>query len=200
MNAMYDVVCSVVIGGVVLSMLIGFNGNIAESAGSQTIKVIAQSNLTAVVSMLDNEFNKVGFRIGTQDSAIIYADSSKVTFISDLRNTGKIDTLSYSYDASGASGQLNKKTHILYRVLKPNGLAGGSTTSINLGITKFKFYYYNITGSPLTLPIAKTSLIKSMKVVLNVESTVPYKETTMKYLKLNPGVYWERNFKPMNLH
>ena len=200
MNAMYDVVCSVVIGGVVLSMLIGFNGNIAESAGSQTIKVIAQSNLTTVVSMLDNEFNKIGYRIGTQDSAIIYADSSKVTLISDLRNAGNIDTLSYYFNPSGRSGQLNTKTRILYRELRPKGLKGGSTTSINLGLTKFKFFYFDITGKPLAYPVANTSLVKSMKVALNVESTVPYKETTMKYLKLNPGVYWERNFKPMNLH
>jgi len=200
MNAMYDVVCSMVIGGVVLSMLIGFNGNIAESAGSQTIKVIAQTNLTTVVSMLDNEFGKIGYRIGTQDSAIVYGDSSKVTFIGDFKNTGKIDTLTYYFNPSAQSGQLNTKTHILYRTLRPQGLAGPSTISINLGVTSFKFYYFDITGKPLSLPIARPSLIKSMKVALNLESTVPYKETTMKYLKLNPGVYWERNYKPMNLH
>ena len=199
MNAMYDVVCSVVIGGVVLSMLIGFNGNIAESAGSQTIKVIAQSNLTAVVSMLDNEFSKIGYRIGTQDSAIIYADSSKITFIGDLKNVGNIDTLSYYFNPSAKSGQLNTKTHILYRALNPMGLKGMSTIAVNLGLTKFKFFYYDINGKPLSYPVSQTSQIKSMRVALNLESTVPYKETTMKYLKFNPGVYWERNYKPMNL-
>jgi len=199
MNAMYDVVCSVVIGGIVFLMLVGFNGNIAESAAAQTIKVIAQTNLTAARGILENEFNKMGYQIGSQDSAIVYADSNEIAFIGDFRNVGNIDTLDYLLNTTAPSGQANTTTRILYRTSTQMGSAP-TTESINLGITQFRISYFDMAGNPITVyPIAQTSLVKSVKVAINLESTVPYKETTMPYLKLNPGVYWERSFKPRNL-
>ncbi|MBI1804231.1 MAG: hypothetical protein HY033_12635 [Ignavibacteriae bacterium] len=198
MNAMYDVVCSIVIGGIVLVMLVGFNGNIAESAGSQTIKVIAQTNLTTVVSILDFDLRKLGYRITSADYAVALADSNKVRFIGDFGNKGKIDTIIYYFDPTTRSGHSNTKTRILYRTFIPQA-GTSSRMMINTGITKLQFAYYDKAGQPLALPVGNTSLIQSLKVSINEESTVPYKETTMKYLKFNPGVYWEQLYKPKNL-
>jgi len=41
MTAMYDLLCSIVIGGILLLMLVGFNGTITEQAGAQTVRMIA---------------------------------------------------------------------------------------------------------------------------------------------------------------
>ena len=198
MNAMYDVVCSVVIGGVVLVMLVGFNGNIAESAGSQTIKVLAQTILTAAVSVLNFDFDKLGYRISTGDCPFIQADSIRVTFLGDFRNLAKTDTLTYYFDPATRSGHENTKTRILYRTTIPQSKSASKIMS-NLGITKLRFSYYDASGQPMAFPISNMRLIKSLKVVLNQESTVPYKETTMQYLKFNPGVYWEQTYRPQNL-
>ncbi len=199
-NVLYDIVCSVVIGGIVLVMIIGFNSNIVQSATSQQIKYIAQTNLTTVTNILEYEFSKMGYRVfARSDSAIMYADSNKISFIGDFSDAGKIDTVVYSYDPVTASGQLNNKTHVLKRTYIPQG-SSPSTQAINLGITRFRIYYYNVHDTALvTNPVPQTSQIKSLKVAMNIESTVNYKETTMPYLKLNPGVYWERLIKPKNL-
>jgi hypothetical protein len=94
---------------------------------------------------------------------------------------------------------LNPKTRILTRTYIPQGKLGSSST-INLGLVGFRFSYFNKGDTVLTTnPVTRPAQIKSIKVAVNIESTVPYKETTMKYLKLNPGVYWERIIKPKNL-
>ena len=200
MNVIQDIVCSIIIGGIVLAMLVGFNSNVVQNASVQTIKVISQSNLTAVTSILDNEFSKMGYHIlGARDSSIIYADSNKIKFIGDFSNQGKVDTITYSLNPSALSGQFNLNTRILSRTYSPQG-SKSATESINLGMTRFRLWYYDKRGSALVgNPISDPSQIKALKVAINIESTVPYKETTMPYLKLNPGVYWERIIKPKNL-
>src|SRR6266581_3677738 len=120
MNALYDVVCSMVIGGIVLTMILGFNGNIVESAGVQTVRVMAQSNLTAVTSILEYDFRKMGYHVGNNpDSSIIYADSNKIKFIGDFTDKAKIDTIIYSFDPNAPSGKPNRNTHILTRTYIP---------------------------------------------------------------------------------
>lgn len=197
---MFDVVCSAVIGGIVLFMLVGFNSTIVEKAGTQTVKVMTQSNLTEVTSILEYEFRKMGYRVlGGFDSSIMYADSNKIRFIGDFRNQENIDTVIYYFDITKPSGKRNLNTHILYRTYIPKG-STPTTQSINLGITQFRLSYYKMLDTILTAnPIPQPSQIKVLKIALNVESTEPYKETTMPYLKLNPGVYWERTIRPKNL-
>jgi hypothetical protein len=180
-------------------MLVGFNSNIVESASVQTIKVMTQSNLTAVTSILEYEISKMGYGVYGKDSSIIYADSNKLKFTGDFLDHGTIDTITYAFNPTAASGQLNTKTRILSRTYAPQG-TNSSTSQINLGLVRFRMYYYNKGDTALTTnPVTRPSLIKSFKLAVNIESTVPYKETTMKYLKLNPGVYWERIIKPKNL-
>ncbi|MDI6765584.1 MAG: hypothetical protein QME52_01980 [Bacteroidota bacterium] len=193
MNAIYDVVCSVVVGGIILMMLFGFNGNVAESAASQTVKLVTQTNLTAFTDIMEYEFRKMGYRVGS--NIIIFADSLNIRFRSDVDNNGVIDTIQYYLDKNNPSGFENKNTRILYRKLN-----SGPLQRINLGITQFRITYQNIQGQPFTTyPVPTPSLIRSLTVVLSVESTFPFKESSMKYLKYNPGVYWERTMKPKNL-
>jgi hypothetical protein len=193
MNAIYDVVCSVVVGGIILMMLFGFNANVAESGASQTVKLITQTNLTSFTDILEFEFRKMGYRVG--NNIILYADSLNIIFRSDIDNNGVIDTIQYYLDNVKPSGFENKKTRILY-----HSINHGALQTINLGITYFRIKYQNSDGQPFTnYPVATPSLIKSLTIALSIESTVPYKESTMKYLKFSPGVYWERTIKPKNL-
>ncbi len=194
MNIM-DLIGSFIIGGIVLVMLVGFNGTIMEDAGAQTIKVMAQTNLTEVTNILDYEFRKMGYRVDSApDSSILYADSLKIIFAGDLDNNGSVDTVRYRFDPL-TSGYSNPNTHLLYKSINSQ-----PPQLINAGITRMRFWYYDASGAPLVSnPVASPSKIKSVKIAVNVESREPYKETTMPYLKLNPGVYWERTFKPQNM-
>ncbi len=193
MIAVYDVVCSVVIGGIILMMLFVFNGNVAESGASQTIKLMTQTNLTAFTDLMEFEFRKMGYRVS--NNIILFADSLNIIFRSDVDNNGVIDTIQYYLDIINPSGFENKNTRILYRKIN-----NGTPEKINLGITRFRINYQNNQGQPFTIfPVPTPSLIKSLTVALSIESTVPFIESSMKYLKFNPGVYWERTMKPKNL-
>ena len=196
MNALYDIVISVAVGGIVLAMLITFNGNIVQQGSAQTVKTMAQTNFTAVTGVLDFMFRKMGYRVTTgADSAIILADTNKIKFKGDFDNDGAVDTLTYYLNPTTPSGHANTNTRILYRTVNTQ-----STQTINLGITKFRLWYYDANGNPFTsYPVSRPSQIKSLKIALNVESTVPYRVSTEKYVKFNPGVYWERTYKPKNL-
>src|ERR1051326_4592468 len=201
MHALYDIVCSVVIGGIVMVMLVGFNGNIVQQAGTQTIRSMAQTNLTAVDDMLEYEFRKMGYGVAVPiDSAILFADSNKIKFQGDLGNDGGMDTLTYFFNGSAASGQVNPSTRVLYRTMSPQ-----PQQAINIGITQLKFFYYDSAGVQLSRPVSMTSKIKAIRISMNIESTadwihrVKLSQRTERYLKYNPGVSWERTFKPKNL-
>ncbi len=199
MNAMYDVICSAVIAGVVLAMLVGFNGNIAESAAAQTVKVLTQTNLTTVTKIIENDFRRIGYGIyaSPADSGIFYATDSSVTLKGGFGPNGEVGYVRYLWCPSENSYLPNKNTHVLHRIYN------GTDNHLNVGVTHVKFQYYEsngwidniITASPVPSP----SKIRTIKVILTVESTVPYTKTNEQYVKFNPGVCWERTFRPLNL-
>ena len=196
MSILYDIVISVAIGGILLAMLVGFNGNIAEQATAQTVKLLAQTNLTTLTNVVEYEFRKMGYLVPKNtDSAIVYADSNKITFKGDFDNNGTVDMLTYSLNLTGSSGNANTKTRILYRT--PNNQPA---SAINVGITRFRIWYYDRNGNPLTAnPLPRPSQVKYMRVGINLESTVPYKATREIYVTLNPGGCWEKIIRPKNL-
>ncbi len=196
MNSLYDIVISLTIGATIISMLIFFTTNVAQEGSAQTICLMTQTNCTSVTDILDFEFRKMGFRVpASHDSSIVFADSNKIKFKGDLNNDGTVDTLTYYLNTAAASGMANTNTRVLYKTLNLQ-----AAQPINIGITRFRLSYYDANGNAFTTyPVSRPSQIKSLKLALNVESTVPFKPTTQGYLKLNPGVYWERTFKPKNL-
>ena len=77
---------------------------------------------------------------------------------------------------------------MLYRTLN-----GGSAQSMNVGITRFRISYYDSSGALFAgNKVAAPSLIKSMKVAINMESKEPYDT-------LYTGVCWDRIIKPKNI-
>src|SRR5207249_4073852 len=101
---------------------------------------------------------------------------------------GSVDTITYYLNPTAVTGNANGNTRMLYRTLNSQ-----SAQSINVGITKLRLTYYDASGAPFTTyPVSRPSQIKSLKVSMNIESTVPYIVSNEKYVKMNPGVYWER--------
>src|ERR1051326_2593151 len=195
MQTLYDIVISVALGGLLLSMLVMFNGNLVEGGTAQWLKIMTQTNFTEVTKDLEFSLRKMGYRVpAANDSAIVIADSNKIKFKGDFDNTGTVDTLTY-YLNPAASGNQNTNTHVLNMTLN-----AGAVQKINIGITKFRLTYYDAAETPYTTyPVSTPSKISSIKVSMNLESKVPYKLKSESYVKLNPGVYWERTFKPKNL-
>lgn len=196
MSALFDVVASTFIGAIVLLMILGFNGTIAENAASQSIKMTAQSNLGALEDILEYDFRKIGYMVDATpaDSGIIAAGRTSVTAKGDFNNDGTVDVLRWYIDTTTATGLANTNTRFLHRVV--NGL----DQKINLGTTAFSLSYIDKWGTPITAdPVPLPSVVHGIRIALNVESNVPFRTTTGAYVKYNPGVYWERTIVPKNL-
>jgi hypothetical protein len=189
MGAMIDYLGSMLIGGVVILMMISFNGNVIESSGLQTFKTGVQGNLTTVTDILENDFRKMGYRIPVlTDSAIVYADTTTLKFRGDINNDGTIDTVTYFIDTAGARLTTNPKDSVLFRQVNRGG-----ATAMFVGMISFKMRYYNSSDS--LIPgnrIFATSKIKSILVSMNMQSKDPYDTVYV-------GAYWERKIRPRNL-
>src|SRR5512143_1641919 len=156
MSALHDLMGSIIIGGIVLLMLLTFNGNVMQSAGVQTFNNVVQGNLTTVTSMLEYDFRKIGYRVAmVQDSSCVYADSTRVIVRGDFNNDGTVDRLFYALATGQAPGSSNPKTRVLYRQLNFN-----PAQPLNVGITRFQLKYYDAAGVQLTgNPVANPHLI-----------------------------------------
>ena len=116
MQSLYDVLGSMMIGGIILLMLLQFNATVMEGAAAQTFTSIVQSNLTAMADMVEYDFRKIGYlATGVTDTAVVYADSNKITFKGDIDNNGVVDVVTYAFDRNKASGHPRIRGRILYR-------------------------------------------------------------------------------------
>jgi len=189
MQTLYDVLGSMIIGGIILLMLLSFNSSLMEGSAVQTFHSIVQSNLTTLSDVVEYDFRKMGYRVGSvYDSAIVQADSASIVMRGDIDNNGTVDKISYSFDVNTKSSHPNPRSRVLYRQVN-----GGKIESINIGLTRFRLAYYDsaevlIKENPVKAP----SKIRSIRLAMNLESTSPY-DTTYS------GATWERTIAPKNL-
>jgi len=189
MQFVYDVMGSIIIGGIVLLMLLSFNASVMEGAAVQTFNMTVQSNLTTISDVIEYDFRKMGYRVGSiHDSAIVYADSTNILFRGDIDNNGSVEKVAYFLNPKVKTNKINPRTKVLFRQVD-----GVGTQTMNLGITRFRLAYYDqydnlIQESPVKVP----SRIRSIRLAINIESTSPYDT-------IYAGGTWERTITPKNL-
>ena len=184
MNTLLDIVGSTIIGGIILLLLLTYNANVSDASISQTTSNIVQSNLNSIASVLDYDFKKIGFGV-TDSIKIIGADTSYISFLSDMDNNGKIDTITYFVSNTNAlSSTPNPRDRFLFRTVNTQ-----PPSSSSLGVTVFRLVYYDKHGNVTT----NLASIKSFKVELYCESTYPLSGNTY------PVAYWNKTLNPRNL-
>src|SRR5437867_266744 len=139
MSQMHDIIGSMIIGGIVLLMLMVFNGNVVESSGTQIYKTTVQGNLTTVTDILETDFRKMGYRLPRlQDSAITFADTGKISFKGDFDDNGVIDSLTYYLDTAKTALTPNPNDKLLYRKLNTS-----APQAMCVGAIRFRIQYYH---------------------------------------------------------
>lgn len=202
MASLHDLIGSIIIGGIVLLMLLTFNGNVLQSAGVQTFNTTVQSNLTSVTEILEYDFRKIGYRVPLSiDNAIVAGDSSSITLKGDFDNNGTLDVISYGVTKTKAVGSTNPKARILWRKVN-----AAPADSFNVGITRFNLQYIdtqkNVYSNSITAIAGKISAIR---ISVAVEGKEHFLERKTQYLTdalndtLYVGAYWERTIKPKNM-
>lgn len=171
-----------VVGGVLLLSIFGFQASTTESAAQLNLNLMAQANSSPVGDILEADLRTAGY--GVSDSIkVTRPDSNSITFKTDINDNGVVDSVRY-YVSTGVSG-LYKNTNVrtLYRRVN-----NGNPLVISDGVSGFTLLYYDASGSLTN--IAKN--IRSLKVCLEMQNTFGVNNEFA-------GTYWERVIKPKNL-
>lgn len=175
--SIFDLIGSVVIGGVLLITLIKINDSATRNTYGFTGELIVQENLVTTVEVLEYDFRKIGycedpFAIPNTKRAILYADSTDITYLTDVNFDGIPDTMRYYLGpTSELSHTPNPDDRMLYQEIN------GNRAGVNLGITLFKIKYFGALGEELSLPRTfPPTGIFSMQIDIRIENTSAYDE------------------------
>ncbi len=110
-SVILDIMGSMIIGGILLLTLFRMNDNATRNTYNFSGELGVQQNLVTTVEVLEYDFRKIGycedpFKLPhPEEDAILYADTSKIRFLTDLMTSaygstdphgdGNLDTLEY---------------------------------------------------------------------------------------------------------
>ena len=176
-SVILDILGSLVIGGILMINLAQINGNAIENTYTGTGELIAQTNLTTIVQVLEHDFRKIGYcedwqQIPIPTQAIISADSSSIKFLTDVDSDGNVDTMHYYL---GPTSELlstpNPRDRLLYRVINSE-----VPVTANLGVIQFSLNFFDVFRNPISFPIDVPGEIYTMQIDIAVEDVAAYDE------------------------
>lgn len=174
-NVLLDILGSIVIAGILMLSIFRLNNSTTENLYRGTGNLVAQTNLATIVRILETDFRKIGYcadwkQIPVPTSAILYADSCSLRYLTDVDKNGVVDTMYYFFDANtDIPSSPNPRDRYLYRVVN-----GETPIGVNLGVTQFKMEYYNALGTKLNFPISDPREIYTMQIDITVEDVAAY--------------------------
>ena len=174
-STILDIIGSVIIGGLILLILFRLSDAAAQNTYNNSQELIVQTNLTSLVETLEYDFRKIGYcadytKIDNPSKAIISADSTSISFLTDVNNDGNVDTLHYYVGpTSELASTPNPRDRLLYRVIDSE-----TPHSANLGLTEFKLMYFDPLGDTLHFPISSPGEIASIQISIKVEDVESY--------------------------
>lgn len=174
-STLIDILGSTIAGGMLMMILFRLNDAAVQNTYNYGNDLIVQQNLVEVVTLLEYDFKKIGYckdwtKIPDPSQAIITADSTSITFLTDQNNDGIVDTMRYYVGSrNDLSGTPNPNDRMLYRVVN-----NATPASANLGITQFNLLYYDALMNLLSFPITNTSQIQTIQLSITVESPYSY--------------------------
>lgn len=176
-----DLIASTIVFGSLLLMALRMNASSAENIQGYRLDFVVQENLVEVTTLLEDDFRRIGYckdasKISNPSLAILYADSIKLKYLTDLPTDkngtagwlgdGNLDSVTYYVGpVSEASGTPNPNDRLLYRIENNNAARG-----VNLGITTFDLQYYDALRVKLDSPVANPRLIQYMQITIEVQS------------------------------
>jgi hypothetical protein len=180
MASLLDVVGSFILAGFVMLMGLRLNANVANSNDSYKADVIVQESLVSLVQAIEFDFRKMGYGVEDPTTVIRRADSTHITFLSDVDNNGVVDTVEW-YLGGPIRSTPNPNDKALYRrVGKPTG---SSLIGSLPGVTKFTMKYLDQEGQLAAL----LSQIWIVETTLRVES--PWKVQDREVLDQGYGLW-----------
>jgi len=184
MGSYLNLIGSIIIGGIFLVMINNYNNSLSRTSHERTLDGITIYHASEISKLIEYDFNRMGLRVPSSQNIIRLADSSRITFLSDIDNNGNIDSVRYILSIpDSATGTENPRDRILYRIMNNESMRDAT-----LGVTRFRIRYFDWDGDVTT----SLNQIKSCEITLRVESVVPYDTVYSAF-------YWQTRISPPNL-
>ena len=183
MAAVLDYIGSIVIGSIIVGAMLSFYSMVGETSLTQNAAAVESSNANSLTQILEYDIRQLGYRV--QDSIkITRADTNQIIFRGDFDDNGTVDSMKYYLGSTKSPNSANPRAKMLYRVLNNQ-----TPRSVDGGVTKFRLWYYDASGSPTS----QLQSIRTIKIGVSLQ-------TTLQDDSVNAGMYWEKMFRPMNLN
>lgn len=174
---------SFLIGGMLLLSILALNTEIMETATMNSLGTNAQENVTVIVSILDYDFRKMGYKVASGTTIIRNMTSTTIEFLGDVDDDGIVDTVGfYLGPTSEPSYTDNPNDRYLYRDVN------GTASDVALGMTTWNLSYYAANGTVTAVP----ANVRSIRIAFTVQTMIPF-DTTYGEAR------WEGRFAPKNL-
>ncbi len=175
-STIIDIITSAVIAGLLLLISLRLNAQANESTAVYNGSVILQQNVVTLVGWIEHDFRQIGYcrnwtKISKTSDAFRKADSSDITFWTDVNNTGNKDSIRWYIGPTTdpiVNETSNPRDRLIYRVVN-----NGTPKGWNLGVTQFRLRYFDYTRTVLPTPVTNPDLIYEIEISIACES--PYK-------------------------
>lgn len=174
-------------------ILLRINDAAVENTFINGGELIIQQNLVEIVQLLEHDFRKIGYckewsKIPDPSKSIVLADSSSISFLTDVDNDEFVDTLHYYLGSRlELSATSNPNDRLLYRVVNSDTPIGA-----NLGVTDFRLTYFNALGDTLYPPVAQPGEIENMQIDIKVENTETLLSATEEGEEIYTTAFWRQ--------
>ncbi len=176
-SSLVDIISSVVISGLLLLIALRLNAQANETSVVYNGSVTLQQNMTTLVGWIEHDFRRIGYckdytKIPFPTQSIRKADTSDITFWTDVNSTGNLDSIRwYIGPTSEMSSTPNPRDRKIYRQVN-----NATPVGWNLGVTQFQLQYFDYDGKVISTPVVQPSGIYSMQISIACESPYTIKE------------------------
>ncbi len=170
---MLDLMLSVILGGILMIIVLDANEIAVENQSVFNGDMLVQEMLTSVAQVVEGEIRNMGFGVPEKDAAILYADTSRIIFLTDLSRSGtSLDTIQYLLgDTLDLIHTQNELDRLLYRRVNTQPV-----TEIG-AVTFFHLSYITKSGEVLTTPVPPARLTEIHVVEVTIEVQNPHAMT-----------------------
>lgn len=193
-STILDIIGSVVVAGTLLLVGLRLNASANETSAVYLGNYILQTDITALVQLLESDFSKIGYcrewqKIPEPSKSIRIAEANRIRFWADIENKGTVDSLTY-YLGSPAELTATPNPHDRYLYRQMN-----NAQPLRVGrVTQFLLEYFDAENDPLVFPITEPRKVYYMQMTIKIESPEPHEQQS-----LNDSTQYEVCWKQLRL-
>jgi hypothetical protein len=172
-STILDIISSSIVAGMLLLITLRLNMQANETGALYNSNLTLQENMSSLVGIVEHDFRRIGYcadytKIPEPSLSIRRADSNAIRFWTDVDNDGRLDSIYYYLGGPDAS-TINPNDKILYRKVNNQ-----TAQPLQLGVTIFRFRYFDAEGDTLTFPINDPREVYSMEITIGIEAPAPF--------------------------